>query len=287
MNVSVVGAGRVGTAMAVLLGRAGHRIVGVSGRGPTRDRASRFLSDVPFLEPADAARAGDLVLIGVPDDTIQAIAQQIAAAGGFRSGQWVAHLSGASGLDVLSPARAVGARPLALHPLQTFPDVAGALERLPGCAIAVTAEDSEGYTVGERIADDLMARPFRLDDEMRPLYHAAAVFASNYLIVASAIAEALFRRAGVSDPMSAILPLQRASLDNVERLGPGDALTGPAVRGDASTVERNLVALHGAAPNIVATYVVLCRAALELASVSGRLPDERRAAVEAVLARWS
>jgi predicted short-subunit dehydrogenase-like oxidoreductase (DUF2520 family) len=287
MNVSVVGAGRVGTAMAVLLGRAGHRIVGVSGRGPTRDRASRFLSDVPFLEPADTARAGDLVLIGVPDDTIQAIAQQIAAAGGFRSGQWVAHLSGASGLDVLSPARADGSRPLALHPLQTFPDVAGALERLPGCAMAVTAEDAEGYTVGERIADDLMARPFRLDDEMRPLYHAAAVFASNYLIVASAIAEDLFRRAGMSDPMSAILPLQRASLDNVERLGPGDALTGPAVRGDASTVERNLVALHGTAPNIVATYVVLCRAALELASVSGRLPDERRAAVEAVLARWS
>ena len=70
MNVSVVGAGRVGTAMAVLLGRAGHRIVAVAGRGPTRDRASRFLSDVPFLDPADAARAGELVLIGVPDDDI-------------------------------------------------------------------------------------------------------------------------------------------------------------------------------------------------------------------------
>ena len=62
MNVSVVGAGRVGTAMAVLLGRAGHRIVAVAGRGPTRDRASRFLPDVPFLDPADAARAGELVL---------------------------------------------------------------------------------------------------------------------------------------------------------------------------------------------------------------------------------
>ena len=187
--------------MAVLLGRAGHRIVAVSGRGPTRDRASRFLSDVPFLDPADAARAGELVLIGVPDDEIPAIVGQIAGAGGFRSGQWVAHLSGASGLDVLSPGRAAGARPLALHPLQTFPDVAGALERLPGCAMAVTAEDAEGYTVGERIADDLMARPFRLDDAMRPLYHAAAVFASNYLIVASGIAEDLFRRAGVPDPL--------------------------------------------------------------------------------------
>lgn len=285
MNVSVVGAGRVGTAVAVLLGRAGHRIVAVSGRGPTRDRASRFLSGVPFLDPAEAASAGELVLIGVPDDEIPAIVGRIADEGGFRSGQWVAHLSGASGLDVLSPGRAAGARPLALHPLQTFPDVAGALERLPGCAMAVTAEDAEGYTVGERIADDLMARPFRLDDAMRPLYHAAAVFASNYLIVASAIAEDLFGRAGVPEPRSAMLPLQRASLDNVERLGPAEALTGPAVRGDASTIERNLTALRGSRPDVIAAYVELCRAALELAS--DRLPVARRAAVEEALARWS
>ncbi len=287
MNVSVVGAGRVGTAIAVLLGRAGHRIVAVSGRGPTRDRASRFLSGVPFLDPADAARAGELVLIGVPDDDISAIVGQIADVGGFRSGQWVAHLSGASGLDVLSRVRAAGARPLAIHPLQTFPDVAGALERLPGCAMAVTAEDAEGYMVGERIADDLMARPFRLDDAMRPLYHAAAVFASNYLIVVSAIAEELFRRAGVPEPLSAMLPLQRASLDNVERLGPAEALTGPAVRGDVTTIERNLLALQGARPDAVAAYVALCRAALDLASASGRLPEDGRAAVEAELARWS
>ena len=287
MNVSVVGAGRVGTAIAVLLGRAGHRIVAVAGRGPSRDRASRFLSGVPFLDPADAARAGEFVLVGVPDGDIHAIAGRIAESGGFRSGQWVTHLSGASGLDVLSPARAAGARPLALHPLQTFPDVAGALERIPGCAMAVTAEDDEGYTVGERIADDLMTRPFRLDDAMRPLYHAAAVFASNYLIVTSAIAEDLFRRAGVPDPLGAMLPLQRASLDNVERLGAAEALTGPAVRGDATTIEHNLAALRAARPDAVAAYLVLCRAALELATGSGRLPQDRRASVEAVLARWS
>ncbi len=287
MNVSVVGAGRVGTAMAVLLGRAGHRIAAVSGRAPTRDRASRFLSDVPFLDPTAAAGAGELVIIGVPDDDIPAIVGQIAGAEGFRSGQWVAHVSGASGLDVLAPARAAGARPLAIHPLQTFPDVAGALERLPGCAMAVTAEDSEGYMVGERIADDLMARPFRLDDAMRPLYHAAAVFASNYLIVASGIAEDLFRRAGVPDPLNALLPLQRASLDNVERLGAAGALTGPATRGDVTTIERNLVALRSSRPDAVAVYVELCRSALELASVAGRLSQARRAAVEEVLARWS
>lgn len=287
MNISVVGAGRVGTAMAVLLGRAGHRIVAVSGRGPSRDRASRFLPGVPFLEPAAAARAGELVLIAVPDDRIPAMVRDLVAAGAFAPGQWVAHLSGATGLGVLAPAREAGARCLAIHPLQTFPDVAGALDRIPGCAMAITADDTEGEAIGERLAGDLLARPFLLDDAKRPLYHAAAVFASNYLIVAAGIAETLLREAGVPDPIAAIVPLQRATVDNVERLGPGQALTGPAVRGDATTIDANLAALRDAAPEAVPPYVVLCRAALDLASHAGRLSPEGRSAVEEVLARWS
>ncbi|MEP6973711.1 MAG: DUF2520 domain-containing protein [Actinomycetota bacterium] len=287
MNVSIVGAGRVGTALAVLLARAGHRIVAVSGRGPTRDRASRFLPDVPFLDPAEAARAGDLVVIAVPDDEIHAIAERIAAAGGFHQGQWVVHLAGAYGLDVLAPVRAAGARPLALHLLQTFPDVAGALDRIPGSTMAVTADDAEGSIVGERVGYDLGARPFRLEDHKRPLYHAAAVFASNYLIVASGIAEELFRDVGVPDPLQVMLPLQRATLDNVERLGPMRALTGPAVRGDSTTIERNLSALRETAPHAVRAYLALCRLALDMGSASGRLTAEGRATVEEVLARWS
>jgi predicted short-subunit dehydrogenase-like oxidoreductase (DUF2520 family) len=287
MNVSVVGAGRVGTAMAVLLARAGHRITAVSGGTASRDRASRFLPDVAFLEPVEAARAGDLVLIAVPDDRLAEAVSQLAEAGAFRHGQRVAHVSGATGLDVLEPARAAGAGRLAIHPLQTFPDVAGALDRIPGSAMAVTADDEEGYVVGERIADDLMALPFRLEDARRPLYHAAAVFASNYLVVAAGIAEELFRVAGVPDPVRAMLPLQRATLDNVERLGPAKALTGPVVRGDATTIDRNLTALRDAAPHAVPAYVELCRVAIELATRSGRLADERRAAIEDVLARWS
>jgi predicted short-subunit dehydrogenase-like oxidoreductase (DUF2520 family) len=82
-----------------------------------------------------------------------------------------------------------------------------------------------------------------------------------------------------------MLPLQRASLDNVERLGPAMALTGPAVRGDASTIERNLIALRASRPDIVAAYVELCRDALELAS--GRLSQEQRALVGEVLERWT
>lgn len=287
MNVSVVGAGRVGTAVAVLLMRAGHRIVAVSGRAPTRERAFRHLPDVPILDPEEACRAGELVLIAVPDDEIVPMVERLAGADAFRAGQWAAHLSGAAGLGALEPARRAGARTLALHPLQTFPTVAAALERIPGSAAAVTAADPEGYEIGERIARDLGARPFRLEDAVRPLYHAAAVFASNYLIVTTAVAEDLFREAGVPEPARAMVSLQRATLENVQELGPGQALTGPAVRGDATTVDRNLCALDRSAPWAVPAYVELCRLALELGTRTGRLPAPRRAAVEEVLARWS
>jgi predicted short-subunit dehydrogenase-like oxidoreductase (DUF2520 family) len=287
MDVSVVGAGRVGTAVAVLLRRAGHRITAVSGRSGSRGRAAQHLPDVPFLEPGPAAAAGQVVLLAVPDDLIATVARQIADAGGFWPGQWVAHLSGASPLAVLDPARDLSAGRLSIHPLQTIPDVEWAIARIPGSAFAVTADDDAGFILGERLAEDLGGDPFRLAEGDRALYHAAAVFASNYLVTVSGIAAALLSAAGVPDPVRAIVPLQRGTTDNVERLGPAHALTGPAVRGDAGTVELNLQALRQHAPDVVDAYVVMCRAALALAVRSARLTEDRRDAVEEVLARWT
>jgi len=287
MKVAVIGAGRVGTAVAALLERAGHRLIGVSGRSETPGRVHAHFPDAPILEPAAAASAAELIVIGTPDDAIEPTVAALAAAAAIPPGAWVLHLSGSLGLEALRPAREAGGRGLALHPLQTFPDVASALTGLPGCSIAVTAEDDEGYRVGERLAHDLQGVPFRLADELRPLYHAAAVFASNYLVTTSAIAESLFAAAGVPDPAKAMAPLQRASLEHVEQLGPARALTGPAVRGDAGTIRRNLEALERCAPASVPAYVVLARSALELAERSGRLPPAARAAVDDVLAGWT
>jgi predicted short-subunit dehydrogenase-like oxidoreductase (DUF2520 family) len=287
MKVAVVGAGRTGTAVAVLLMRAGHRVVAVSGRGPTRDRASRFLPGAEVGSPAQAARAGELVLVGLPDDLIAPTVAGIAEAGGFAAGSYVAHLAGSAGLDVLRPVLQAGGHRLAVHPLQTFPDVAHAIDRIPGSSIAVTADDDEGWLVGERIAADLLGEPFRLPDEMRPLYHAAAVFASNYLVAVSAIAADLFALGGVPDPLHAMHPLQAASLDNVADLGPGRALTGPIVRGDVSTVARNLEALAAHAPDVVPAYVALARLTMDLATRSGRLAADAREALEETLATWT
>jgi predicted short-subunit dehydrogenase-like oxidoreductase (DUF2520 family) len=287
VKIAVIGAGRVGTAVAVLLTRAGHQVAAVSGRGATAERAAAWLPGVPVLPPAEAAALGDLLLLGVPDEALGPVVAELAAAGTMPAGSWVTHLSGATGLGVLLPLREQGARRLATHPLQTFPDVDGAVRTLPGCRIAVTADDEEGFALGEWLATELGAAPFRLRDDLRPLYHAAAVFASNYLVATTAVAERLFAAAGVPDPGGAMRPLQVATLDNIERLGPSGALTGPAVRGDATTIERNLEALAEHAPDTVSAYIAMCRVALDLAVGAGRLSEADRAAVATVLDRWN
>ncbi|MDQ3990694.1 MAG: DUF2520 domain-containing protein, partial [Actinomycetota bacterium] len=175
---------------------------------------------------------------------------------------------------------------LSVHPLQSFPDVATALARLPGSAVAVTAPDEAAAAVGERLARGIGGRPFRLDDDRKPLYHAAAVFCSNYLAAVEGVAERLFRLAGLDDPVDLFGPLAQATLANVLREGPAEALTGPVARGDAGTVRRNLEALAAEAPWAIPSYVALAEVALDLAAAASGPDASGRGAVEEVLARW-
>jgi len=276
----------VGTALAVTWSRAGHRIVGVAGRAATIERAARFLPGVPVLEAAEAASRGQLVAIATPDDPIEEIVSRLAAAGAIGGRHSVCHLSGSSGLQPLGEAERAGARTLALHPLQSFPSVEAGIDRLPGSAMAVTARDEETYGFGEGLARDAGTTPFRVADELRPLYHAAAVFGANYVATSLILAERLFRAAGIGDPLPLLAPLSRAVLENVETLGPAAALTGPAARGEAGTIQRNLEALARAQPETVAPYVALARAALDVAEGTGRVSAEDRRRVEEVLAKW-
>lgn len=286
MDIAVVGAGRVGTALAVHWRRAGHRIVGVAGSAATPERAATYLPGVPVRDATEVARGAEVVVIATPDAVIALVCERIVRDGALAAGAAMAHASGATGLDALAPAREAGATTFSIHPLQTCPTVEAAIERIPGAGFAITSDTEVGLALAERLALGAGGRPFRIDDDLKPLYHAAAVFASNYLVTITAIAYELERAAGIEDPAAILAPLQEATLANLERIGPSDALTGPAVRGDAITVARNLEALAARVPEAVAPYVALADLALGLAERSGRLPAEGRDAVREVLARW-
>ncbi|MEU7754530.1 Rossmann-like and DUF2520 domain-containing protein [Micromonospora sp. NPDC049101] len=271
LTVGVVGAGRVGAVLGAALVAAGHRVVAVTGdSGASRARLALLLPEVPRRPAAAVAHAAaDLLLIAVPDDSLAGVVADLAERGALRPGQIVAHTSGAHGLAVLSPAAAVGARPLALHPAMTFTGTPDDLARLGGISYGVTAP-AELRPLAARLVADLGGVPEWVAESDRPLYHAALAHGANHLVTLVNEATDRLRDAGVARPEKVLAPLLRAALENALRLG-DDALTGPVSRGDAGTVQRHLARLAATAPESVPAYLALARRTADRAIAAGRL----------------
>ena len=272
------------TALGVAWRRAGHRITGASGRAASGERVASYLPDVPFESGPVVAAEAEVVVLGVVDDAIAETCAAIAPALG--AGNHVLHLSGSMGLDTLAAARERGAGVLSLHPLQSFPDVETGIERLPGSGIAVTAQDDAGRDLGASLARDAGGRPVRA----RGFGEAAVPCGRGLLRQLSGHGGGhggtTLLEAGVQDPQPLLAPLARTAFDRTFDLGPAAALTGPAVRGDVGTLDRNLRALRANSPEVVPAYVALAGLAADLAARSGRLTEDGRQAVERELSAW-
>jgi len=214
---------------------ANIHVVGASGRVGSAVSARLREHGIELREDAE------LVLLCVPDAAIADVAASI------EPGPWVAHTSGATSLSALAPHE----RRFGLHPLQTFTKRRGP-EQLDGAFGAVVAETPEARAHGVWLAEMLGLRPFDLSDEARPLYHAGAAIASNYVVTLHRVASDLFAAAGA--PPEALEPLMRRTIDN------GFELTGPIERGDWDTVERHRQAIRTARPDLEPLYDVLAEA---------------------------
>jgi predicted short-subunit dehydrogenase-like oxidoreductase (DUF2520 family) len=264
---AIVGAGRLGAALAAALRRSGLEIDGPLGRG---------------ADPIGA----DAVLLCVPD------AEIAAAAAAVTPGVPVGHCSGATGLDVLA-----GHEAFAFHPLMTVPHVgeadkkgsrarrgrspqlgipaAGEPEHVPhdgeaakrvfaGAGAAVAGSTPRALAIANELAQRLGMRATTVADVDRAAYHAAASIASNFLVTLEGAAERLAATAGVDRELLA--PLVRAAVENWVRLGAADALTGPVARGDDGTVERQREAVEERAPDLLPLFDAMVEATRELAA---------------------
>lgn len=269
VKVGVVGAGRVGAVLSAALRAAGHDVVAAAGESDaSRRRIADLLPGVPVAKPSDVARACDLLLLTVPDDSLHNVVSVLAASGALRPGQLVVHSSGRHGLDVLAPAAEVGARTVALHPAMTFTGTTRDLPRLRGCVFGVTAPEAERETT-ERLVADLGGTPMWVAEEHRTLYHAGLAHGANHLVTVVTEAMEMLRAAGGDDPAGTLRPLLQAALDNALRSGDA-ALTGPIVRGDVETVSSHLVDIRAHAPQALGSYVALARATLARVLTDGR-----------------
>ncbi|MYS11646.1 DUF2520 domain-containing protein [Streptomyces sp. SID6041] len=273
LTVGVVGAGRVGPALAAALRLAGHRPVAVSAvSDASRRRAAELLPDVPVVEPARVLALADLVLLTVPDDALTGLAEGLADTGAVRPGQLIVHTSGRYGTRVLDPLRRAGALPLALHPAMTFTGTPVDVQRLAGCSFGVTAPD-ELRLAAEALVIEMGGEPEWIAEDARPLYHAALALGANHLVTLVAQSMELLHKAGVAAPDRMLGPLLGAALDNALRSGDA-ALTGPVARGDAGTVAAHVTELRKHAPGTVAGYLAMARTTADRALAHGLLKPE-------------
>jgi predicted short-subunit dehydrogenase-like oxidoreductase (DUF2520 family) len=222
----VVGAGRVGTAVHA--------------------RLAERLSRARLTGRELACDGADLVVLCVPDRAVGEVARAVP------DGPWITHTSGATRLASLDP----HGRRFALHPLQTFRP-GGGPEQLDGAWGAVSAESEAALEAGFALAGLLGLEPFELDDEERPVYHAAATVAASFLSTLHDAAADLMEAAGA--PPEVLEPLMRRTMDN------GFAPTGPFVRGDRETVAAHVAAIRARRPLLEPMYRALADVAERLA----------------------
>jgi predicted short-subunit dehydrogenase-like oxidoreductase (DUF2520 family) len=278
LTVSIVGPGRLGTALALNLPKAGYEVEVLVTR--SRKVASRETEKLAREAKARVVNLGDvpldtgLVWITVPDDAIAAVGARLARAQDWR-GRTVFHSSGALTSDVLAPLRTKGAKVASVHPGMTF--VRKSMPRMEGVPFGVEGDPS-AVRLAKKIVGELGGKTFPIAKQNKVVYHAFGSFASPMVIALMAALEQVGKAAGIkqSDLRTMAAPLLRQTLGNYLERGAAEAFSGPLVRGDVATIRRHLNALRKV-PESRAVYVALARVALK------RLPLKRRKAVKGEL----
>jgi predicted short-subunit dehydrogenase-like oxidoreductase (DUF2520 family) len=283
MKLGFIGAGRVGTGLAMAFSRAGREVVAVSSRRAEAAQAlARRIPGAAVLGAQDVVARADLVFLTVPDDAIEAVAAGLT----WRAGMACVHCSGAAELDVLRKAAADGAETGGFHPLRMFGHPGEPVESLQGTAVALAGPDALLPAL-EDLARAVGATPFRLPEGSRALYHASANFVGAFVIALIQETIELWRRLGVEDAeaMAALLPLLRSTVDNVEKLGTAGGLGSAVARGDVGTIRKHLAALAERAPDSLEIYRLLSLRTVPLALAKGTLRPEAAKEIEALLVR--
>lgn len=255
-TIAILGLGKVGTAVGHLLKSAGYRIVAVASRSASSlDQGIVFTGGQPCQSYSGAAALAGSIFITTSDDAIQSICEKISQEGSIAPGKKVIHMSGAGGLDLLSAAKNAGAYVGSIHPLQSFADVEGAINNIPGSTFGITTNDEiKDWAV--RIVEDIGGISFFISEADKPVYHAAACMASNYLTTLIHTVQEIYMSLGLTRDaaIQAFWPLVRGTIKNIEMKGTVSALTGPVARGDIGTISKHLQTLHDKLPIYLPAY---------------------------------
>jgi len=258
-TIAILGLGKVGTAVGYLLRKAGYTISAVASRTASSiNHGLPYTGGKPYTNYSDAASHAECIFITTSDDAILSVCEKISTEGSINTGKKVVHMSGVGGLNLLESARNAGAKTASIHPLQSFADIDSAIKNIPGSTFGITSEEEiKEWSV--EIVKVFGGIPFFVSDSDKPLYHAAACFASNYLTTLIHIVEDMYKSLGLNreEAIRAVWPLIMGTIRNIETHGTVKALTGPISRGDISTIQKHLHALQNKMPHYLDLYKLL------------------------------
>lgn len=268
-RLTILGAGRVGKTLGRVLHLQGAATIAdvLNGTLRSAQRAADFIGAGRPIATIGELRPATIFLLAVPDDQIPTSSAQLAASGLAGPGSVVFHCSGALGSDVLHAVAATGAAVASIHPIRSFADPEIVAASFSGTCCGVEG-DAAAMTLLTPLLQTIGARLIPIRPDAKTLYHAAAVFASNYLVSVLAVAQQAYEAAGIPADVALELltPLARETAENVFRLGPAAALTGPIARGDVATVARQLKAVQHWDSAYGTLYEQLAAATTRLAS---------------------
>lgn len=265
-TIAIVGAGRLGRALARSLHRADWKIAAVVARSEAAARSAVRSIGAGYALAGISTRVlhAGIALISTPDDAIGEVARKLARIGGDEwRGKVVLHTSGALDDTVLSPLARRGSFTGAIHPLQTFSGHGS--PPLEGVVFAIHG-DRRAQRAARRIARAVGGIPVSLRGEAKAAYHAAGTLASPSVLAIIECAMRILMQIGFSRRRAkmALLPLVRQTLANFERFGARESWTGPIARGDFSTVARHAAALAGWPAEVQEAYIALARLSARL-----------------------
>jgi predicted short-subunit dehydrogenase-like oxidoreductase (DUF2520 family) len=257
IELCIIGAGRVGTTLGYIFSKGnfpGIKLKAISSRtDKSLKRAKKIIDSksqgIIFTKNnREAAFASNCVLICTPDDAIESVCKEIFKGPDNKSlkDYCVIHFSGSKKLGVLESAGVLGAGTASIHPMKSFASIGEAIKTMPGTIFGVTCSSSDVKKTAGILIEKLDGEIIEVEDEKKPLYHAAACIASNYLVTLLNYAAGLYKKIGMSseDSLKGIMSLVDGTIDNVKKLGTEKSLTGPIARGDLGTIREHIKSME-------------------------------------------
>jgi predicted short-subunit dehydrogenase-like oxidoreductase (DUF2520 family) len=276
MDISIIGAGRLGASLGYALRKKGHKIRALSCKSlPSAKESRKIIGEGQALtDNREAAKKGKVVFICVPDEEIERITKDLSRSDIDWTKRHVFHCSGLLPSEILIPLRKKRAWTASFHPVQSFPLKRASQNQFMGIYFGLEG-CTESLSLGKKMVHQLGGQTIILEASSKPLYHAACSISSNFLVVLLDVATSLLDQMGLEKESFQILfPLLKTTLHNVKKFNIESSLTGPIMRGDRQSIEMHLEALS-LFPQYHEIYTILAEQALEIAKKEGKLPPHK------------